>query len=324
MRRREFIAGVGSTLAWPSAIKAKQATIPTVGFLVVGSAKAQVDVADAFRGGLAENGYIEGKNLALEYRWADRYDQLPSLAADLVYQDVTVIFASPLSAGLAAKTVTRSIPIVFLSGGDPVDFGLVDSLNRPGGNVTGISQLTQKLVPKRLDLLREVLPRATVFSMLVNPLGRTTASTSSEAADAAHTAGVELHFHNAKDKEEIVRAFAEYVAVGASGLLINPDPLFVTERDLILDLAKRHRVPVIYFDRVFVMSGGLMSYGANLAELFRQSGVYVSRILKGEKPADLPVQQPTKFELVINQKAARELALSIPATLLASADEVIE
>ena len=324
MRRREFIAGVGSALAWPSAIKAQQPTTPTVGFLNVGIAEKSMFYADALRRGLTETGYIDGKNLTIEYRWAERYDQLPSLAADLVDRGVTVLFASPLSAGLAAKKVTRSIPIVFCSGGDPVDFGLVDSLNRPGGNITGISQLTQKLVPKRFELLREVVPRATAFSMLVNPTARATASAIGDAKAAAQAVGVKLHFHSAKDKEEIAHAFAEYVELGANALLINPDPLFLDERELILGLATRRSVPTIYFDRIFVAAGGLMSYGASLAELFRLAGVYVGRILKGEKPADLPVQQPTNFELVINLKAAKELALSIPATLLASATEVIE
>jgi putative tryptophan/tyrosine transport system substrate-binding protein len=199
----------------------------------------------------------------------------------------------------------------------------VDSLNKPGGNVTGISQLTQGLVPKRLALLREVLPRARVFSMLVNP-ARSTASTIAEARDAAQTVGVELHFQSAKDQDEIDRAFAEYAELGAEGLLINPDPLFVNERELILRLAARRSVAAIYFDRIFVASGGLMSYGASLTDIARQAGVYVGRILKGEKPADLPVLEPTKFELVINLKAAKELGLGIPATLLASADELIE
>jgi putative tryptophan/tyrosine transport system substrate-binding protein len=324
VRRREFIAGVGSVLTWPSAIRAQQPATPKVGFLFVGVAEKSIFLADAFRRGLTENGYVEGKNLVIEYRWADRYDQLPSLAADLVNRGVAVLFASPLSGGLAAKNATRSIPIVFESGGDPVDFGLVDSLNRPGGNITGISELTQKLVPKRLELLREALPRATAFSMLVNPMARSTASTTSEAADAARTVGVKLHFHNAKDNDEIVRAFAEYAALGTNGLLINPGPLFLNERESILGLATRYSAPVIYFDRIFAVSGGLMSYGASLADLLRQAGAYVARILKGEKPADLPVQQPTKFELVINLKAAKQLALSIPPTLLARADEVIE
>ena len=325
VRRREFIAGVGFAVTWPPlAIRAQQSATTTVGFLFVGVAEKSIFLADAFRRGLTENGYIEGKNLVIEYRWADRYDQLPSLAADLVNRRVTVLFAAPLSGGLAAKNATKSIPIVFESGGDPVDFGLVDSLSRPGGNITGISELTQKLVPKRLGLFREVLPRATVLSMLVNPMARSTAAATAEAADAARAAGVELHFHNAKDRDEIAHAFAQYAALGANGILINPDPVFLSEREFILELATRHSVPVMYFDRVFTVSGGLMSYGASLAELFRQSGVYVGRILKGEKPADLPVQQPTKFELVINLNTAKQLGLSIPPMLLARADEVIE
>jgi putative ABC transport system substrate-binding protein len=324
MRRREFIAGVGSALAWPSAIKAQQPTIPTVGYLFFGIAGKSVFRVDAFRRGLAETGYIEGKNLAIEYRWADRYDQLPSLAADLANRGVAVLYASPTSAGLAAKNATRSIPIVFVSGSDPVDFGLVDSLNRPGGNITGISQLTQKLVPKRLELLREVVPRATVFSMLVNPMARPTASTIAEAKAAAQAVGVEVHFLSAKDKDEIAHAFAEHVELGAKALLINPDGLFIDERELIVGLAAQRSVPTIYFDRIFATSGGLMSYGASLADLYRQAGVYVGRILKGEKPANLPVLQPTKYELIINLKTAKALGIDVPSTLLARADEVIE
>jgi putative ABC transport system substrate-binding protein len=283
-----------------------------------------VFAVDAFRRGLAETGYVEGKNLKIEYRWAQRYDQLPSLADDLVNRGVAVLFATPLSGGLAAKNATRSIPIVSSSGGDPVDFGLVDSLSRPGGNVTGISQMTQKLVPKRLELLREALPWATVFSMLVNPAARSTASAIAEAKGAAQAVGIELHFQSAKDKDEIDHAFAAYAELGANGLLVNPDPLFFNERELVLELTTRRRVPAMYFDRIFAASGGLMSYGASIADIFRQAGVYVGRILKGEKPADLPVQQPTKFEFVINLKTAKQLALSIPSTLLASADEVIQ
>jgi putative tryptophan/tyrosine transport system substrate-binding protein len=321
MRRRKFIAGL-ITLAWQSVADAQQTAGPAVGYLSFGAAETSPFLTD-FRRGLAESGYIEGKNLTIEYRWAQRFDQLPSLAADLVNRGVAVLFALTLSGGLAAKNATRSIPIVCLSGGDPVNFGLVDSLNKPGGNVTGISELNQGLVPKRLELLREALPGAKVFSMLINP-ARSATSTIPEARDAARRVGVELHFQSAKDKDEIDHAFAEYAELGAQGLLINPDPLFVNERELILGLAMRRRVAAIYFDRIFAASGGLMSYGASLADIYRQAGVYVGRILKGEKPANLPVLQPTKFELVINLKAAKELGLGIPATLLASADEVIE
>ena len=324
MRRREFIAGAGSALVWPSAIQAQQ-QVPTVGFLHVGTPESSGHLAEAFRLGLAEKGYVERKNLTVEYRWADRYDQLPLLAADLVNRGVAALFAFPLSGGLAAKNATRSIPILFVSGGDPVDSGLVDSLNRPGGNITGISELTQKLVPKGFELLREILPGALIFSMLINPTGgRVAARARAEATAAAQAIGAELHFLEAKDRDEIPGAFGENVALRAKGLLINPDPLFLKERDLILEFAREHRVPVMHFERIFAVSGGLMSYGASVPELFRQAGVYVGRILNGEKPADLPVQQPTKFELVINLKAAKELALTIPATLLASADEVIE
>jgi putative ABC transport system substrate-binding protein len=235
MRRREFIAGA-TALAWHSAAKAQQPAAPTIGFLSLGANETSAFLND-FRRGLTESGYVEGKNLTIEYRWAERYDQMPSLAADLVNRGVAVLFAQPLSGGLAAKNATTSIPIVFSSGGDPVDFGLVNSLNKPGGNITGISQLTQGLVPKRLELLREALPRARVFSMLLNPAARSTVAAIAEARGAAQTVGVELHFQSAKDKDEIDRAFAAYAELGANGLLINPDPLFVNERELILRLA---------------------------------------------------------------------------------------
>ena len=321
MKRREFIAGLVANLTLPAAM---QAATPVVGFLYVGREDRSAIFAEAFRRGLEEAGYINDKNLTIEYRWANRYDQLPLLAEDLVNRKVNVLFATPLSAGFAAKRATTTIPIVFLTGGDPVDAGLVDSLSSPGGNATGVSELTQKLVPKRLEFLRELLPQAKVFAMLVNPAARSTGPATAEAAAAAEAVGLKLHFAGANNKEEIARAFTALSERAAEGLLINPDPLFLDERDLILDLASRQRVPTVYFDRVFSASGGLMSYGPSLSELFRLAGVYVGRVLKGARPADLPVQQPTKFELVINLSTAKQLALTVPATLLARANEVVE
>ena len=328
IRRREFITLLGgATAAWPLAARAQQAAMPVVGFLSARSARDSALLLPAFHQGLKKAGYVEGQNVAIEYRWADdHYDRLPALAADLVRHKAAVIVAAVSASALAAKAATSSIPIVFTIGGDPVRLGLVAGLNRPGGNATGVSLLTVELLPKRLELLREVIPNVTAVGVFVNPASPTIDLQLREIQDAAHSLGLQLHVVNATSERDFDRAFATFVQLQARGLVLGSEPLF-SGRGHSLQLgalAARHALPAIAEVREFVAAGGLMSYGINFAAGYRLAGVYVGRVLKGEKPADLPVQQSTKVELVINLKAVKALGLTFPVSLLGRADEVIE
>jgi putative tryptophan/tyrosine transport system substrate-binding protein len=325
-RRREFITLIaGAAASWSFTACAQQRNVPLIGFLSVGSGGGRASFfIDGFRKGLAEAGYFEGKNVTIEYRWAANYKELPALAKELVDRPVTLLVASPLSGGMAAKAATTTIPIVFASGGDPVEAGLVDSLNHPGGNVTGIAEMTQEIVPKRLQILRDLMPGASVFAMLVNPDARSTPAASAAAVTATQNLGVQLYILSTKSPDDLSDAFAKITELHANGYAITPDPLFFNEREHILSLAARYKLPGIYFDRIWAASGGLMSYGSSLPGTFHQIGLYAGRVLKGENPGDLPIQQPTKFEFVINLKTAQVLGLNVPQTLLTTADEVIE
>jgi putative tryptophan/tyrosine transport system substrate-binding protein len=325
--RRQFISALGcATAAWPLAAQAQQPPMPVVGFLSPGSASGNMYVADALRRGLAETGYIEGRNVAIEYRWADgQYDQLPALAADLVRRRVTVIAALGTSApGRAAKTATSTTPIVFQTGADPVEDGLVASLNRPGGNITGVSRMNVATDSKRLELLHDTVPNASVIACLVNPTSQRSASQVQHIQDSARLLGLNLQIVNASTDHDLETAFATIVQGGTAALLVAGDPYMNAMQEQIARLALKHGVATIADHRSQVVAGFLMSYDASLPDSFRQAGVYVGRILKGEKPADLPVLQPTKFELVINLKTAKTLGIEIPPKILALADEVIE
>jgi putative ABC transport system substrate-binding protein len=279
----------------------------------------------AFRQGLSDTGYVEGQTVAIEYRWAEgRYDRLPALTADLVGRKVDVIAATAAPSILAAKTATSTIPIVFMSGPDPVAAGLVASLARPGGNLTGVSIMNTELNPKRLELLSELVPQAVVIALLVNPNNPSAERMMSDVREAARTKGVQLHILKAGAEGEIDAAFETLVQLQAGALVVGTDPLFVSRREQLVALAARHAVPAIYEFREFAAAGGLISYGANLTGVFRQVGVYAGRVLKGTQPDDLPVEQPTRFELVVNLNTAKSLGLTVPPSILARADEVIE
>jgi len=328
VRRREVIfLLVGGFVEWPLTTRAQQSpAIPVVGFLSGRSPSEAGYAVAAFRQGLVESGYIDGKNVTIEYRWADgQYERLPTLAAELVARRVNVIAATGGSvAGLAAKAVTGTIPVVFTSGSDPVQIGLVGSLNRPGGNVTGVSFLFGDLGPKRLNLLRELLPQAAVIGLLVNPNYPSALPETRDVQASAQALGLEIRALNATAESDFESAFAAVVAQKMDALLVGDDPFLQSRRDQLVPLAARHAVPTLYYVRDLVAVGGLMSYGPDPADGYRLAGVYTGRILKGEKPADLPVMQPTRFELAINMKTAKALGLTIPPTLLARADEVIE
>jgi len=327
MRRREFIALLsGAAAAWPLTARAQQPATPVVGFLHVAANNAFPLFVAAFHKGLKERGYVEGQNVTVEYRWAEgQFARLPGLAADLVQRQVAVIatFGGAASA-LAAKAATTTIPIVFNVGGDPVKLGLVASLNRPGGNATGVNQFLDELSGKRLALLHDLAPTASVIALLVNPAGPNAATNLSETEAAAGKLGLRIARLNASDEGSINAAFASMPHTGATALLVGADVYFNSRRDQIVALASRAAIPALYEERDFAVAGGLISYGTNLRDVYHQQGVYVGRVLKGEKPVDLPVIQPTKFYLVLNLKTAKALGLTIPPTLLATADEVIE
>jgi putative tryptophan/tyrosine transport system substrate-binding protein len=325
MQRREFITLVGGIAAWPLAARAQHPAMPMVGFVNVASAKGYAPLLSAFLKGLSEADYVDGRNVAIEYRWAEgRTDRLPAMVADLVHRQVAVIAATTTPAALAAKAATTTIPIVFETSRDPVRLGLVASLNRPGGNVTGVTQNNLEIAPKRLQILHELAPTATVMALLVNPTNLTLADDEREMQAAARTLGLELHVLNASTERDLDGVFAKLNQLRAGGLVIGPDPFLVSQIKQLAALALRHAVPTIYLTREFAVAGGLLSYGANVADAYRLAGNYTGRVLKGEKPADLPVQQATKVELYINLKTAKALGLNIPNTLIGRADEVIE
>jgi putative ABC transport system substrate-binding protein len=327
VRRREFITLLGgaTTVGWPAVARAQRPTTPLIGLLHSESAATFEAPLAAFRKGLSEAGFVEGQNVAIEYRWAEgQNNRLPALAAELVRRGVAIIVTPATPPTLAAKAATPTIPIVFLTGDDPVKIGLVASLNRPGGNTTGISDLGVELAAKRLGLLRELLPGAALFGALVNPDNPIAESFVRELRTAASTIGRQIEVVTARTNGEIDTAYAALVKKRADALLVSPDPMFLTRRVQLITLAARHALPALYHRRELVEAGGLMSYAADLRYLWRQAGVYVGRILKGEKPAELPVQLPTKFEFVINLQTAKTIDLDVPPTLLAIADEVIE
>jgi putative ABC transport system substrate-binding protein len=327
MNRREIIAGLGSAAAWPLAARAQQPAQPVIGFLRSVSPEAAVHEVTAFRQGLKDAGYIEGQNVTIEYRWAiGQYERLPALAAELVRRPVAVIVTQGgLPPALAAKAATSMIPIVFGSGGDLVKSGLITSINRPGGNATGVNLFTQELEGKKLDLLVKLVPAVATIAILVNPNNPTSEIRIRDLREAARVLGRQLQLLNASTAADLDAAFATLVQQRAGSLAVGADPFFdENERDHLVALAARHAVPAIYSFRESAAAGGLMSYGTSLAVTGRVKGVYAGRILKGEKAADLPVQQPTKFEFVINLKTAKALGLTIPETLLATADEVIQ
>jgi putative tryptophan/tyrosine transport system substrate-binding protein len=326
MHRRRFIALLGSAIALPLAGAAQQKPMPVIGYLSTGSPESDDFRLAAFRQGLNETGYVEGQNVAIEYRWAPgQYDRLPALAADLVRRQVTVIATVGIPATFAAKAATSTIPIAFVVGIDPVEFDLIASLNRPGGNITGVSILTAELAGKRLELLHELVATAAVIGLLVNPTNpAATESETRNLQDAVRSLGLQLHILPASTPSEIDRAFGTLVELHVDALVVSADPLLTNQRAQIVALAARHAVPAIYIWREFVAAGGLMSYGTDLNGSHRQAGIYTGKILKGAKPADLPVQQVVKVELVINLKTAKTLGLTIPLTLSGRADEVIE
>ena len=326
MRRREFIAGLGSAAVWPVAARGQQLAVPVVGFLNPGSPAEWAHLVAAFRDGLADGGYVEGRNVAIEYRWGgDGYDRLPEMAADLVRRQVSIIVtAGGSGTALAAKAATSSIPIVFVSGTDPVDSGLVSNLSRPDANLTGVYVLTTLLSAKRQQMLHELVPSAAVVAMLVNPTNVQQRFELMEMQAAAARIGRHIRILTASSDDEIDVAFATLVEQRIGGLLVQGDVFFTSRRVQLVLMTTRHAIPTIFAWREFVTAGGLMSYGASLQAGYRLGGIYAARILKGVKPADLPVQQATKVELVINLKAARVLGLTIPETLLATADEVIQ
>ena len=319
MKRRDFIALLGGAAAWPLAARAQQGALPVMGMLPITGQFQQ-----AFFKGLEEAGFVEGRNLIIEYRSAEgQFDRLPELAADLVRRRVNVIVALT-TAALSAKAATSTIPIVFFGGVDPVKLGLVATLNRPGGNVTGVSTFTSTLIAKRLELLRELVPGVVTIAFLMNPTNEGHASDASDIETAAHSARQQIILLNASTDQEIDAAITTAVQRGVGALIVNGDAFFNSRRDRIAALAARYKIPASYATRAFAVSGGLMSYGDDRRETLRWAGIYAGRILKGERPADLPIMQPSKFELVINLKTAKALGLTVPPTLLAIADEVIE
>jgi putative ABC transport system substrate-binding protein len=325
MKRRTFIAALGGAAAWPVMAGGQQASLQVIGFLSVGSPETTAHTLVAFRQGLTETGYVEGQNVAIEYRWGrGNFDQMPTLAAELVARHVDVIVTS--TSGSEAKAATATIPIVTTFGGDPVSSGLVASLNRPGANVTGVGLFAMSLGPKRFELLREVVPKAKLIAVLLNP-SNTNPQSKSDGNDvdaAAQAVGQQLLILNATREAEFEPAFAAMTRGGAEALLVMADPFFANRREQLVTLAAQHSIPTIYEWREFAGLGGLMSYGSSITDAYRRLGVYAGKILKGEKPADLPIDQAVKIELVINLKTAKSLGLTIPLAVLARADEVIE
>ena len=325
MRRREFLAAVGAAASWPLRARAQQAAMPTVGFLSSLSEATSTHLISAWRRGLSETGYVEGKTVAVEYRFADgQYDRVPAFAAEFVRRGLSLVLAAGPPAALAAKIATTTIPIVFIVGLDPVAAGLVASLNHPGGNATGMSLITGPLGQKRLEILRELAPKMRLVPMLVNAASPDALPELRDVQSAAQAMGLELQVVSARTPEEIDSAFAAFAQQRPDALLIGSDPFLMIRREQVVAAAARLKVPTVYPFREFAAAGGLMSYGTNIANAYRQAGIYSGRILKGDKTADLPVMQPTTFELVINLKAAKELGIDLPATLHARSDEVIE
>ena len=328
MQRRAFITLLGgATAGWPLVARAQQSAMPVIGFLNAASPDSYANMVAAFRQGLKEAGYVEGQNVAIEFRWAEgRNDRLPAMAADLVQSQVTVIAATSTPAALAAKAATSSIPIVFETGGDPIRLGLVAGLNRPGGNVTGAASLAVEVIAaKGLELLHELIPSARVIGLLVNPTDpAATEPLEREVLSVARTLGLEVHVLNAGTERDLDSIFAKLVEMRASALLIGAGAFFASHSKQLAELAVRHAIPTIYTRREFARAGGLLSYGSDILDSYRLAGIYTGRILKGEKPADLPVQQATKVELTINLKAAKTLGITVPLPILGRADEVIE
>jgi ABC-type uncharacterized transport system substrate-binding protein len=326
MRRREFMTLLGgAAVAWPVAARAQQG-MPMIGFLSSRSPGESASLVSAFRQGLRDTGFIEGQNVSIAFRWAEgRYDRLPALAAEVVELRVALVFsAGGAPPALAAKTATSTIPVVFSAVSDPVDVGLVTSLNRPGGNVTGMGVFNAALGPKRMELLKELIPSASVLAYLLNPSHPSQQNETNGAMTVARALGIELHIFRANSEREIEGAYAEISKLRPAALVVATDPFFDSQRDRLVALSARHAIAAAYGWREYVLAGGLISYGTDLPDAYRQGGVYAGRILKGEKPADLPVAQPTKFDLAINLITAKALGLEVPPPLLARADEVIE
>jgi putative tryptophan/tyrosine transport system substrate-binding protein len=326
VKRRDFLTLLGgAATAWSAAARAQQA-LPVIGFINPASPGELAQRAAAFRNGIAEVGFVEGRNVIIEYRWAEgRYDQLPALATDLVHRGVAAIAAAGgIAAVRAAQSATSSIPIVFTSGSDPVEAGLVTSLNRPGGNVTGAGLMSTNLVAKRAELLRELMPGAKSIGFLANTNNPSSRFEVGEAETAARVLGLQIRVERAEGERDFARAFASIAQQRTEALLVATDPFFESRRSTLVDLAAQHAIPAIYALREYAVAGGLMTYGGSITDIYRQAGVYVGRILKGEKPADLPVTQPSKFEFVVNMKTAKALRLEVPTSILLRADELIE
>jgi putative tryptophan/tyrosine transport system substrate-binding protein len=324
MKRREFITLIGGAAAWPLTVRS-QSAVPVIGLLGTAAASEWKPYVDAFYRGLGEVGYVEGRNVAIEARWANgQYERLPAMAADLIQRQTTVIVALSTPAARAAKAATATIPVVFTTISDPVQMGLVASLNRPGGNVTGVTNLSAEVGPKLLELLREAVPTAKIIALLVNPTNPTAETLSKSLQTAARASGLQLHVLNASTEKELNSVFMTLRQLQAEGLVVVSDVFLTTQSEQLAALTVRHAMPAIFQDRQFASAGGLMTYGGSITDMYRQAGVYTGRILKGEKPADLPVVQATKLELTINLKTAKALGLNIPNSLIGRADELIE